>query len=233
MTREEYVAQFERWVGGSKERKAGARAELEQHLDGAEQAGDLAAAMVRLGDPRSAARDLSSGHWTRTAPLPRRVLAAAIDVTVSVALISAGLAAATWAAVQPQDAVFPEDLAVTSGSDTWYVTSFGWVGAGLVAAGALWWIVVVPLLEWRTGRTLGKAALGLRVIAEDGTAPSLGQVLVRRLTLIFSGPLQIFDWAFALFNDRRQRAFDIVAKTVVVRDTTSGGHDLTPPATAR
>jgi uncharacterized RDD family membrane protein YckC len=56
---------------------------------------------------------------------------------------------------------------------------------------------------------------------------------VRRLTLIFSGPLQIFDWAFALFNDRRQRAFDIVAKTVVVRDTTPRARDLTPPAAAR
>ena len=218
MTREEYLSKFERWVGGSKERKARARAELEQHLDEADEAGELDAAIRRLGNPRTAARDFSTGHATRAAPLARRILAAAIDVAVSVALVTAGLATGTWAATNPRSAIFPEDLAVSSGSETWYMTSIGWVGVTSVVLGALWWVVVVPVLEWRTGRTLGKAALGLRVIAEDGTAPSLGQVVVRRLTLIFSGPLQLFDWAFALFNDRRQRAFDVVAKTVVVTD---------------
>jgi uncharacterized RDD family membrane protein YckC len=65
---------------------------------------------------------------------------------------------------------------------------------------------------------LGKAALGLRVYAEDGTAPSFGQIVVRRLSLIFSGPLQLFDWGFVFFNVKRQRAFEVLAKTVVVTE---------------
>lgn len=230
MTPEEYLDQFERWVGGSKERKARARDELEEHLVGAAQAGELAAAMKRLGSPRNAARDLSTGYATRPAPLPRRLLAAAIDVVISAVLIATGLATGTWATAQPRDALFPEDLSVDYGSERWYMTSIGGVGVTLIVLGALWWIVVVPLLEWRTGRTVGKAALGLRVIDEDGTAPSFGQVVVRRLTLIFSGPLQLFDWVFVLFNERRQRAFEIVAKTVVIRDAAPPVRDVaTPP----
>jgi uncharacterized RDD family membrane protein YckC len=229
MTRDDYLFQFERWVGGSKERKARARAELEEHLSGAEQAGEIESAMRRLGDPRSAARDFTSGYELKPSPLARRALAAAIDMFVLVALIAGGLGAGTWAGSR-SDAIFPEDLSVDVGSGSWYLTSISWVGVSLLVLGGLWWIVIVPLLEWRTGRTVGKAALGLRVVAEDGTAPSFGQIVVRRLTLVFSGPLQLFDWGFVFFNARRQRAFDILAKTVVVAEDSHGARDLAPAA---
>jgi uncharacterized RDD family membrane protein YckC len=62
--------------------------------------------------------------------------------------------------------------------------------------------------------------MGLRVVTEEGTAPSFGQVVVRRLTLVFSGPLQLIDWAFALFDDRRQRAVEKLAHTMVIQDET-------------
>ena len=223
-TYDEYLFEFERWVGGSKARKARARAELEEHLDGAQQAGELDSALKRLGDPRTAARDFSGGHRLQPVPLPRRVFAAALDFVVAVALAAGGLASGTWAATTRGEALFPEDLSLEISGDTWYLTSFTALGVALLAMAALWWIVILPLLEWRTGRTLGKALLGLRAFAEDGTAPSFGQIVVRRLTLIFSGPLQLFDWAFVFFNPKRQRAFEILAKTMVVReDPTEGG----------
>ncbi len=215
MNRDEYLFQFERWVGGSKQRKTRARAELDEHLDGAEQAGDLDSALKRLGDPRNAARDFTSGYTLSPAPLLRRFIAVFIDLLVLAILIGFGLAAGTWVPSR-DDAIFPEDLVLEFGGENWYMTSFGGVGITLLALGGLWWIVILPLLEWRTGRTLGKAASGLRVYAEDGTAPSFGQIVVRRLSLIFSGPLQIFDWGFVFFNVKRQRAFDVLAKTVVV-----------------
>jgi uncharacterized RDD family membrane protein YckC len=56
------------------------------------------------------------------------------------------------------------------------------------------------------------------VTTEEGIAPTFGQVIVRRLTLVFSGPLQIIDWAFALFNPQRQRAVEKLARTIVVQD---------------
>jgi uncharacterized RDD family membrane protein YckC len=226
MTRDEYLGQFERWVGGSKQRKARTRAELEEHLSGAEEAGEFESAMKRLGDPRSAARDFTSGYELRPSPLPRRFLAALIDMLIFFTLIAVGMGFGTWES-RPSGAFFSGDLSVNLGvfgqpvGRSWYLASISWFGVCLVLLGVLWWFVILPLLEWRTGRTAGKAALGLRVIAEDGTAPSFGQVVVRRLTLIFSGPLQLFDWAFVFFNARRQRAFDSLAKTVVVTERES------------
>lgn len=73
-------------------------------------------------------------------------------------------------------------------------------------------------MEWRYGRTPGKAMLGLRAVSEEGTALSFGQAVVRRLTLVFSGPLQLIDWAFALFDPRRQRAVEKLAHTIVIQD---------------
>ena len=75
-------------------------------------------------------------------------------------------------------------------------------------------------MEWLYGRGPGKAALGLRVVTEEGIAPSFGQVVVRRLTLVFSGPLQLIDWAFALFDPRRQRAVEKLTHTIVIQDET-------------
>ncbi|MDQ3659572.1 MAG: RDD family protein [Actinomycetota bacterium] len=85
----------------------------------------------------------------------------------------------------------------------------------------LWWIVGLAVTEWRYGRTPGKALMGLRVVTEEGIALSFGQAVVRNLTRVFSGPLQIIDWVWALFDPRRQRAVEKLAHTLVVRDETS------------
>ena len=206
------------------------RAELEEHLSGAEQAGELESAMKRLGDPRGAGRDFTSGYALTPSPLLRRFFAAGIDIAIFIALIGSGLATGRWRGTRRDEALFPEDLAVDLAGETWYLTSITALGVSLLVLGGLWLLVILPLLEWRVGRTLGKAALGLRVLAEDGTAPSFAQVIVRRLTLVFSGPLQLFDWGFVFFNARGQRAFDILAKTLVVVEDNPDTGALAPAA---
>jgi uncharacterized RDD family membrane protein YckC len=69
--------------------------------------------------------------------------------------------------------------------------------------------------EARYSRTIGKHLFGLRVVRESGTRISAGQAVVRNLPIF----LQVFwlDALFALFTDRRQRAFEMLAKTIVVR----------------
>jgi len=101
-------------------------------------------------------------------------------------------------------------------SVVWNALQIG--AAVLIALAALWWFLGLTVMEWRYGRTPGKAMNGLRVVSEDGIALSFGQAVVRRLTLVFSGPLQIIDWVFALFDARRQRAVEKLAHTLVVRD---------------
>ncbi len=73
-----------------------------------------------------------------------------------------------------------------------------------------------PILEARFGKTLGKHLLRIRVIRENGAPISLGQAFVRRLSLFFK--LLLPDALFVPFTDKRQRALDIVAKTVVARE---------------
>jgi uncharacterized RDD family membrane protein YckC len=80
-----------------------------------------------------------------------------------------------------------------------------------------------PLLEWRWGQTIGKRAMKLRVVTIGGERISLLAAFIRRLPLF----MQFFplDALFALFTERHQRAFDMVARTVVTSDN--------PPKTVR
>ena len=70
------------------------------------------------------------------------------------------------------------------------------------------------LTEWMWGRTLGKRAMGLRVVRESGARINFGHAVVRQLPVWF----QFFwvDVLFALFTDRNQRAFELLSKTRVV-----------------
>lgn len=73
-----------------------------------------------------------------------------------------------------------------------------------------------PLLEWKWGQTLGKRIMHIRVKTVAGASPQLLATFVRRIPLFMQ--FFVFDAAFALFTERRQTAFDIVARTVVVSD---------------
>jgi len=74
------------------------------------------------------------------------------------------------------------------------------------------------IAEYRFGETVGKHLLGLRVVRESGGGISLGQSFVRQLPVF----LQVgwVDILFALFTERKQRAFEVLSKTRVVRTAT-------------
>jgi uncharacterized RDD family membrane protein YckC len=73
----------------------------------------------------------------------------------------------------------------------------------------------VAIAEWYYGETVGKHLFGLRVVRESGARIGFGQALVRQLPLW----LEVFwiDVLFALFTERKQRAFELLSKTRVVR----------------
>ncbi len=78
------------------------------------------------------------------------------------------------------------------------------------------WIFYFPLLEAHSGKTLGKHLMRIRVVRENGAPIGLGQAFVRRLSLYFE--MLLIDALFIPFTDKRQRALDIIAKTVVARE---------------
>lgn len=92
-----------------------------------------------------------------------------------------------------------------------------------VPAAPLAWLLVVgvgyfPLFEALFAATPGKALLGLRIVALDGTRPSLRAILVRNvLRPIDAWPLlYIVGAVFARFGRQPQRLGDAAARTLVV-----------------
>lgn len=202
---ENYLKEFQRWTAGPKKRREALSAEFSEHLREADAAGELGSTLERLGPPRDAAKAFAAGHSLRPAPLPRRVVAALIDVAIPITSVLALVAIGTFLSSE-NAGLFAEigrDVAAERGP-TWGVAES--LGALVAMLAMMWWVVGLTVAEWKFGRGPGKAAMGLRVVTEEGIAPSFGQVVVRRLTLVFSGPLQLIDWAFALFDPRRQRA---------------------------
>ena len=68
--------------------------------------------------------------------------------------------------------------------------------------------------EYHHGRTIGKRLMGIQVVSESGARISLGQSLLRQLP--FFGQFFFIDALFALFTERRQRAFELLTKTRAV-----------------
>ena len=76
------------------------------------------------------------------------------------------------------------------------------------------------LLEgYWNGQTVGKRLVGIEVVDRRGDHPSVGQALARNLpaVVLFTWLTSAVALAAMAMNDRRQRVFDGVAGTYVVR----------------
>jgi uncharacterized RDD family membrane protein YckC len=150
-----------------------------------------------------------------------RIAAALVDIALLCGLfIIVGLAVgATPASTLP-----PGEANVTAGSVT---VGTWWVKFGEVTVGG-WWLALYLAalllyyftLEARTGQTVGKRLLGLRVLRADGGRPSAAAIAVRTL-------LRLIDWLPFLYltgfittlatGARRRRLGDLAAGTDVTR----------------
>jgi uncharacterized RDD family membrane protein YckC len=140
----------------------------------------------------------------RTANLGSRVLAYLVDMVVVVAGILAGLFAVALIG-QASDVVVPDWVALT-------------IVLVLLPA---WWLGYFIAFEtlWR-GRTLGKAALGLRVVTKEGAPVRFRHAAIRGLLGLvdFFVAGGFFAVVFILFTRDNQRLGDLVAGTLVLRE---------------
>ena len=95
-------------------------------------------------------------------------------------------------------------------------------GAFFVAGGLAALIVYLAyftIMEGRYGQTLGKMALGIKVVREDdGRPPGTRAALLRTVfRLVDSIGSYLVAFVVALVSDKNQRIGDMVAKTLVVR----------------
>ena len=90
--------------------------------------------------------------------------------------------------------------------------SIGWLIALLVLCTNF---IILPVVS---GRTIGKFATGLRVVAQDGSNPTFVSAALRHLvgyplTLLTGG----LGFAFAAFNRKGRALHDFIGGTIVVR----------------
>lgn len=83
-------------------------------------------------------------------------------------------------------------------------------------------ILYFILFESMDGQTIGKKILHIKVVsAETMKKPELGAVIIRNVMRVvdaFPPNFYIIGFLVAILNDRRQRAGDMLAKTLVVQE---------------
>jgi uncharacterized RDD family membrane protein YckC len=191
-------------------RRARIEADLRSHFQAAMESGDSPSAVIgRMGDPREVAEELMAGaelyyagHWARLA-------AFAVDLAVSVAVVAPLVFMGVLAAnLVPRE---PDGLG--------YLVGAALIGtaasAGMLAIGVF--VMYFPILEARFGQTLGKRLFSLHTVRDTGIAIGYKEAFIRRLPYYFD--FLLLDALFVFFTSKRQRAFDIVARTVVIKES--------------
>jgi len=150
----------------------------------------------------------------RAASFASRMLAAAIDAVLIVIVFAAGV----WAST-----------ALLSNSEDATITAIG------VALSTLCLVGIPTAVETATrGRSLGKLALGVRAVRDDGGPVRFRHSLVRavvglfELWGLFGSPAIICS----LVNSKGKRFGDLLAGTYVVRERTAARHVPLPPMPA-
>ena len=75
----------------------------------------------------------------------------------------------------------------------------------------------VLMLRSARGATLGKMAVGVRVVTADGSRLSLGRSAGRRIAKYLSGLILALGHVMAAFTDHKRALHDVIAATRVVR----------------
>ena len=174
--------------------------ELQGHIDERLAHGQsLDAALAQFGDPATLAESYLAAVPLEPAPHGLRLLAKLVDFGIAIVPVvtMAGVAWLFW--------------------EEWLVRGLGLVLAIFFAG--FGFLIYTVVTEWTLGQTVGKRLVGLQVVRESGGRIGLGQSVVRQLPLM----LQIFwiDALSMLFTERRQRLFEMLSKTRVVRVTIS------------
>ena len=154
---------------------------------------------ARAGDappagPPVIARESLQGKY---AGFASRFTAFAVDVGVSLGVFLLALAAISFAA-----------LVLTGNSITWHKGDL-WV----IIAYAVWAFVYFAHSWAASGRTIGMAAFGVRVVTDDGVSGR--RAVVRTLALPLSFLFLGLGFAGILFGDRRRALHDVIAGTAV------------------
>jgi len=90
--------------------------------------------------------------------------------------------------------------------------------AGFLASSSLTQLLYFALMESsKYQATLGKMAMGIKVVRADGGRISIGKAILRYIGKLISGLILCFGYIMAAFTDKKRALHDMIASTVVVR----------------
>jgi uncharacterized RDD family membrane protein YckC len=162
-------------------------------------------AIATYGHPREVAELYLAPVELQSAPFFRRLVAALIDIP-SVMLTGLLLFYFLWKVAVPGNQSFITAILIGN------PIAIGLCFTTLILMSPLYYIVA----ESNFSQTVGKRLMGLRTVRESGSRITVGQAIVRQIPLFFSG-FYLLDAIFALFTRRKQRLFELISKTRVVR----------------
>lgn len=163
----------------------------------------LEQAIATYGHPREVAELYLAAEPLVSAPFFRRAIAALIDIP---SVIGTGLLFlyVMWKIIDGDTSLL---ASIFIGNPIAIVLGV----ATLALMSPMYYIVA----ETWTSQTVGKALMGLRTVRESGAKITVGQGIVRQLPLLLG--FYLFDAIFALFTSKKQRLFEMLSKTRVVR----------------
>jgi uncharacterized RDD family membrane protein YckC len=218
-----YLEEVTKNIYASPAEKESFVSDLRSHIDEAIENGEMDLTVLkRMGTPYDIAEEFMSNVKLENAGFFERLIAFAVDTSLYYSLVipvmlivvlgfDAGFQDFTYSLMYDLFrgvGINAEPVNITPMNIFFIVTFYiSMIGAH---------ILYFPLLESYFGKTLGKYLMGLRVINEKGGDVTLGAAFVRRLSYYLE--ILTIDSIFILFSKNKQRAFDMVAKTLVIRE---------------
>ena len=196
MTADEYVDKVLAMMPPTMPQRTQIAAELRSHIaERLAHGHTIDDVLKQLGDPATLADSYLSAEPLVSAPFGSRVVAKIVD-TLGVLAVMCPTA---WLVSQLVPAWWRPVVLICL----------------MVIGSSLLFGIYTMASEYRRGQTIGNHLQGIRVVSETGARITFGQAIVRQLPMF----LQVYwiDAMFALFTDKRQRAFEMLSKTRVVR----------------
>jgi uncharacterized RDD family membrane protein YckC len=205
---DQYLAAVLHNIHASASERQRIESDLRAHIEAAEAAGETVESVInRMGSPVEVAVEFMSQMELPYAGFWHRLAAFAIDL--GLIMLTGGIFSVLFIWASNRVPQHPQSWEYVMGAMLIALCT----GCVLATYGII--VLYFPILEGRLGQTLGKKLFGLRVLREDGLPINYKEAFLRRISYYFE--VLPVDALFIPFTAKRQRAFDIVARTIVVR----------------
>ena len=147
------------------------------------------------------------GFWIRFVAL----LIDGLLLSVAQALIIAPFMAAIGFAASNPELMTPEDGMAA------FSAMMGAMGIVQAVSLVMGWLYFALMQSSKHQATLGKMALGLKVVDSEGNRLSFAKASIRYIGKFVSGIILLIGYIIAAFNPRKQALHDMIAGTYVIK----------------